>query len=88
MSLIAGYNEKSAHLVVDKPGLARLIGRMCFLVGLGAAVMPITTAVWGGSPKGFYVCMGAFGGYLAGIVGFVSLQARDYTKKHRRSSTS
>ena len=81
MTLIAGYNEKSAHLVADKPGLARLIGRTCFLVGLGAAVMPIVTAVWEGSSKGFYTSMGAFGGYLIGIVAHTSLQARDYAHK-------
>ena len=82
MSLIAGYNEKTAHLVVDKPGLARLIGRICFLVGVGVAVMPVATAIWGGYPRGFYACMGAFGGYLAGVLAFTTLQARDYTRRH------
>ena len=85
MTLIAGYNEKSAHLVTDKPGLARLIGRICLLVGVGAAVMPIATAIWSGYPKGFYTCMGALGGYLAGVVAFTTLQARDYTRRHRKS---
>ena len=87
MNLIAGYNEKTAHLVVDKPGLARLIGRICFLVGIGAAVMPVATAVWSGSLRGFYACMGAFGGYLAGIIAFTMLQARDYTRRNGKSDS-
>ncbi len=80
MTLIAGYNEKTAHLVVDKPGLARLVGRMCFLVGLGTALMPVATTVVSGSLKGLYACIGAYGGYLSGIVAFTALQSRDYTQ--------
>jgi len=87
MSLIAGYNEDTAHLVDDKPGLARLIGRMCLLVGVGAAIMPVATTVWGGSLKGLYACMGAFGGYLAGLVALTTLQARDYARRPGNSGS-
>ena len=87
MNLIAGYNEKTAHLVVDKPGLARLIGRMCFLIGFGAALMPVVTAFLISGPKGFYAVMGAFGGYIAGIVALTALQSRDHTQRSRKSGS-
>ena len=79
MELIAGYNERTAHHVTDKPGLARLVGRMCGLLGLAAAVMPIATWLWGGTEAGLAACIGGFGGFLAGAVGLTVLQARDYT---------
>lgn len=79
MELIAGYNERTAHRVTDKPGLARLVGRMCGLVGLAAAVMPIATWLWGDTASGLAACIGGFGGVFAGAVGLTVLQARDYT---------
>jgi hypothetical protein len=81
MELIAGYNERTAHHVTDKPGLARLVGRMCGLLGLAAAVMPIATWLWGDTAAGLAACIGGFGGLLVGAVGLTVLQARDYTNK-------
>jgi hypothetical protein len=79
MELIAGYNERTAHHVTDKAGLARLVGRMCGLLGLAAAVMPVATWLWGDTASGLAACLGGFGGFLAGVVGLTALQARDYT---------
>lgn len=79
MELIAGYNEKSAERVTDKDGLARLIARLCLLVGLASAVMPVATAIWGATATGFASCAGAYGGFIVGAVGLTALQARDYT---------
>jgi hypothetical protein len=81
MDLIAGYNEKSARLVNDKDGLARLIGRLCFLVGCAAAAMPVVTGVWGSSRPGIWGCIGGFLGFLIGVVAFTSMQAREYTAR-------
>jgi hypothetical protein len=81
LGLIAGYNEKSALLVSDKDGLARLIGRLCFLLGCAALLMPIATGIWGFSRSGLWGCIGGFIGFLAGVVAFTSLQAREYTVK-------
>ena len=81
MTLIAGYNEKSAQYVTDKDGLARLIGRLCLLVGLASAVMPIATAIWGATVFGYASCTGAYGGFIVGAVGLTVLQARDYASK-------
>ena len=81
MELIAGYNERTAHHVTDKAGLARLVGRMCGLLGLAAAVMPVATWLWGDTATGLAACVGGFGGFLAGAVGLTALQARDYTTR-------
>jgi hypothetical protein len=81
MEFIAGYNAKSAPLVDDKDGLARLIGRLCFLVGCAAAVMPIATGIWGTSRSGIWGCIGGFIGFLAGVVVFTAFQAREYTAR-------
>ena len=81
LGLIAGYNEKSAHLVRDKAGLARLIGRLCFLVGCAAALMPFATELFGVSRSGIWGCIGGFIGFLVGVVAFTTLQAREYTMK-------
>lgn len=80
MELIAGYNERTAHHVTDKAGLARLVGRMCGLLGLAAAVMPVATWLWGDTRRGLIACVAAFGGFIAGAVGLTVLQARDYTR--------
>lgn len=79
MELIAGYNERTAHYVTDKPGLARLVGRMCGLLGIAAAVTPIATWLWGDTASGLAACIGGFGGFVAGTVALTVLQARDYT---------
>jgi len=81
MELIAGYNERTAHRVTDKPGLARLVGRMCGLLGVASAVMPIATWLWGDTEVGLAACVGGFGGFIAGAVGVTVLQSRDYTIK-------
>ena len=83
MWLIAGYNEKSAQYVTDKAGLARLVARLCLLAGLASGAMPIATAIWGATATGYASCIGAYGGFIAGITGFTALQARDYTVKSR-----
>lgn len=85
MELIAGYNEKSARYVTDKEGLARLVGRLCLLVGLASGAMPIATTIWGGTATGYASCTGAFGGFIAGAVGLTALQARDYAARPRLS---
>jgi hypothetical protein len=81
MELIAGYNEKSAQYVTDKDGLARLVGRLCLLVGLASGVMPIATTMWGATATGLASCLGAFGGFITGVIGITVLQARDYAAK-------
>ena len=81
MELIAGYNKKSSQYVTDKEGLARLVGRLCLLVGLASGAMPIATTIWGSTATGFASCTGAFGGFVAGAIGVTVLQARDYATK-------
>lgn len=80
MELIAGYNKRSAELVTDKPGLARLIARLCLLVGLASAVMPLLTYLWGTTAIGMAACIGAYGGFLIAVILMVMLQARDYVR--------
>ncbi|MGB5305509.1 MAG: DUF3784 domain-containing protein [Gammaproteobacteria bacterium] len=81
LGLIAGYNEKSAHYVTDKDGLARLVARLCLLTGIAAAAMPIATSIWGSTTTGFATCIGAFAGFIAGVTGLTALQARDYVAR-------
>ena len=78
MHLIAGYNERSAATVHDKPGLARLIARVCFVVGVASALMPLGTYLWGGSRTGFASLTGAYGGFIVGVVALTMLQAREH----------
>jgi hypothetical protein len=47
MHLIAGYNDRTAKYVTDKPGLARLIVRLCILVGIASALMQLVSCLWG-----------------------------------------
>ena len=82
MHLIAGYNERSADSVHDKPGLARLIGRVCLVVGLASAFMPLGTYLWGGTPTGFASVTGGYGGFIAGVVALTMFQAREYAGPH------
>jgi hypothetical protein len=79
IELIAGYNEQSASKVKDKDGLKRLITRLCVLVGVGSAVMPILTYFSCCYPNGLAYSIGGYGGFLVGVIGMVVLQSRDYT---------
>jgi hypothetical protein len=79
MNLIAGYNERTASKVTDKEGLKRLITRLCLLLAVGSAVMPLLTYISAGTPGGLAYCIGGYGGFIVGVVGMVALQARDYT---------
>ena len=79
MELIAGYSERTADRVTDKAGLKRLIARCCLLLGIGSALMPLLTWLAADSSAGFSQVIGAYGGFIVGIVGMVFMQARDYT---------
>ena len=79
LELIAGYNEKTAAQVKDKDGLKRLITRVCVLVGIGSAFMPILTYLTHDHPHGLAYSIGGYAGFVIGIVGMVTLQSRDYT---------
>ncbi len=79
MELIAGYNEKTASEVKDKPGLKRLITRLCVLLGAGSALMPLLTYLTANYPGGMAYSIGGYCGFIIGIVGMVVLQSRDYT---------
>lgn len=79
MELIAGYNERTAHSVHDKPGLARLIARVCIVVGAASALMPLATYLWGDRSPGMTMVIGGYGGLIVGVISLTMLQARDYT---------
>jgi hypothetical protein len=79
LELIAGYNEKTASKVKDKNGLKRLITRLCILIGVGSAFMPILTHYSSNYPNGLAYITGGYGGFILGIIGMVILQSRDYT---------
>lgn len=81
MHLIAGYNERTAGYVTDKPALARLVARLCLLVGLASAGMPLATWVWGDTPTGLAAWIGAYGGLIVGALGLTMLQAREFTRR-------
>lgn len=78
MELIAGYNERSASRVTDKDGLKRLITRLCILMGVGSAIMPLLTHIAHDYPHGMAFTIGGYGGFIMGVVGLVVLQSRDY----------
>ncbi len=78
MHLIAGYNERTAKYVTDKPGLARLIVRLCILVGIASALMPLVTHLWGATSRGLTMCIGHYGGFILGVVALTALQSREY----------
>lgn len=80
MHLIAGYNERTAQYVHDKPGLARLIARLCVLVGLASAFMPIATHIWNMS-----AWIGGYGGFIVGVTVLTILQAREFTTDPKTS---
>ena len=79
LNLIAGYNAKTADRVKDKEGLARLVVRVCILIGFFSALMPIATSIWGAKSSGMAMCIGAYGGFIVGVVAMTFLQAREYT---------
>ncbi len=80
LTLIAGYNEKTASKVKDKDGLKRLITRLCLLVGIGSAIMPLLTYLFLSYPSGLDYIIGGYGGFVLGIIAMVMLQSRDYTR--------
>jgi hypothetical protein len=80
MELIAGYNKRTADRVTDKAGLRRLIARTCLLTGIGSALMPLLTHFAAGHESGMAHAIGAYGGFIVGVIGMVMLQARDYTE--------
>lgn len=86
MLLIAGYNERTAKYVTDKPALARLVGRVCLLVGIVTALMPLGTYLWGNTVAGWYMVIGHYGGFIIGVIAFTVLQSREYvvSSKERR----
>jgi len=79
LDLIAGYNERTASKVKDKSGLKRLITRLCILLGVGSAFMPILTHFVSNDPCRLAHIMGGYGGFVLGVIGMVVLQSRDYT---------
>ncbi len=79
LELIAGYNEKTSQKVKDKNGLKRLITRLCVLLGVGSAIMPILTYYTVSFPDGLAYSIGGYGGFILGSVGMMALQSRDYT---------
>lgn len=78
MHLIAGYNERTAQYVTDKPGLARLVARVCLLTGIASALMPLVTYLWAETSKGWAMCIGHYGGFILGVLALTILQSRDY----------
>jgi hypothetical protein len=60
--------------------LRRLIARTCLLTGIGSALMPLLTHIAAGYDDGMAHAIGAYGGFIVGIIGMVMLQARDYTE--------
>jgi len=87
LELIAGYNERTASKVTDKQGLKRLITRVCVLVGIGSALMPILTFFSSDYPNGLAYSIGDYWGFILGVIGLVALQARDYVKPGNQASS-
>ena len=79
LELIAGYNKRTASRVKDKNGLKRLITRLCILVGIGSAFMPVLTFFSSNYSSGLEYSIGGYGGFILGVVGMVALQSKDYT---------
>jgi hypothetical protein len=57
-----------------------LIARTCLLTGIGSALMPLLTHFAAAHANGMAHAIGAYGGFLVGIIGMVMLQARDYSE--------
>jgi hypothetical protein len=85
MFLIAGYNERTAGRVRDKRGLARVVARLCILVGLASALMPLATHLWGDSRESLAGLIGGYGGFIVGAILFTMLQAREYVSQEDRN---
>ena len=79
MELIAGYNERTASKVKDKDGLKRLITRLCVLLGVGSALMPLLTHLLANQADGIAYAIGGYAGFIIGLIAMVMLQSRDYT---------
>jgi len=79
MSLIAGYNKRTAASVRDNPGLARLAARLCVSIGLASMLMPVLTFLWGREPAGMYTVIGGYGGFILGALAVTVLEAREFT---------
>ena len=73
MELIAGYNEHTADRVKDKAGLKRLITRLCVLMGIASALMPLVTYFLADVRCGVAYATGGFAGVIVGVVGMVIL---------------
>jgi len=80
MEFIAGYNEKTADRVINKDGLARLIARVCYLVGIASAFMPVATALFGTTNAALMQWIGGYGGFIVGVVMLTLLQVQEFTK--------
>ena len=80
MEFIAGYNETTADRVINKDGLARLIARVCYLVGFASALMPVATTFFGTTNSAMMQLIGGYGGFIVGLVALTGLQAREFTK--------
>jgi hypothetical protein len=80
MEFIAGYNDKTAEKVIDKEGLARLIARLCYLVGLASALLPVATTFLASNNFSLYGWVHGYGGFIVGVIALTLLQARDFTK--------
>lgn len=81
IELIAGVNKHTRRYLTDKAGLARLVGRVCLLVALASALMPLATGLWGETRTGWYFVVGHYGGFIIGLVALTLLQARDYIQR-------
>lgn len=86
MHLIAGYNRRTAQYVHDKPGLARLVARLCVLVGGASAFMPLATGLWGDTSTGMAMWIGGYGGFVLGVTALTMAQAREFTTSKRKTS--
>ena len=86
MELIAGFNQRSAAQVHDKPGLARLITRLCVIHAVAAALMPLLTWLWGQDRDGLAMLIGGYSGFVVGSIALTVLQARDYVRPSGRGS--
>lgn len=78
LELIAGYNERTASRVRDKDGLKRLITRLCILMAVASAFMPVLTHFAYAYSGGLAYSIGGYGGFILGVIAMVALQARDY----------
>lgn len=79
MELIAGYSEKTAGRVRNKPGLARLVARLCLLIGIASALMPLATWLWGDPPGRLAMLIGGYAGFIVGTAALTMVEAREFT---------